>query len=87
MRSGAIEVLVRPGARLRRCRARGLALYQLDMACFTSGRRGREVRRVDGKPHDPPYDLILIMFVPVIAMAIALGRYVARGLLVGTVKG
>ena len=45
------------------------------------------MRRVDGKPHDPPYDLILIMFEPVIAMAIALGRYVARGLLVGTVKG
>ena len=26
---------------------RGLALYQLDMACFAAGRRGREVRRVD----------------------------------------
>jgi len=41
---------------------------------------------VDGKPHDPPYDLILIMFVPVIAMAIALERYIARSLFVGAVK-
>lgn len=31
--------------------------------------------------------LILIMIVPVIAMAIALERYIARGLLVGAVKG
>src|SRR6267378_1290093 len=30
---------------------RGLALYQLDMACFAAGRRGREVRRVEGNPH------------------------------------
>jgi len=28
----------------------------LDMACFASGRRGREVRRVDGNPHYPSYD-------------------------------
>jgi len=31
--------------------------------------------------------LVLIMIVPVIAMAIALERYIARGLLVGAVKG
>ena len=31
--------------------------------------------------------LILIMIVPVIAMAIALERYIARGLLVGALKG
>jgi multiple sugar transport system permease protein len=31
--------------------------------------------------------LILIMIVPVIAMAIALERYIARGLLVGAIKG
>jgi len=31
--------------------------------------------------------LILIMIVPVIALAIALERYIARGLLVGAVKG
>jgi multiple sugar transport system permease protein len=31
--------------------------------------------------------LILIMIVPVIIMAIALERYIARGLLVGAVKG
>ena len=62
-------------------------MYQLDMACFAAGRRGREVRRVDGNPHDPSYDPILIMIVPVIAMAIALEWYVARGLLVGAVKG
>src|SRR5437016_11607023 len=36
---------------------RGLALYHLDMACFAAGRRGREVRRVDGNPHYPIYDL------------------------------
>ena len=36
---------------------RGLALYQLDMACFAAGRRGREVRRVDRNPHYPSYDL------------------------------
>ena len=65
----------------------GLALYQLDVACFAAGRRGREVRRVDGNPHDPFNDLVLIMIVPVIAMAIALERYIARGLLVGAVKG
>ena len=45
------------------------------------------MRRVDGNPHYPSYDPILIMIVPVIAMAIALERYVARGLLVGAVKG
>ena len=45
------------------------------------------MRRVDGNPHDPSYDPILIMIVPVIAMAIALEWYVARGLLVGAVKG
>ena len=45
------------------------------------------MRRVDGNPHDPSYDPILIMIVPVIAMAIALERYIARGLLVGVVKG
>src|ERR1700694_4211859 len=26
------------------------------MACFGAGRRGREVRRVDGNPHYPSYD-------------------------------
>jgi hypothetical protein len=57
------------------------------MACFTAGRRGREVRRVDENPHYPSYDLILIMIVPVIATAIALERYITRGLLVGAVKG
>jgi multiple sugar transport system permease protein len=31
--------------------------------------------------------LILLMIVPVIAMAIALERFIARGLLVGAVKG
>jgi multiple sugar transport system permease protein len=31
--------------------------------------------------------LILIMIVPVIAIAIALERYIARGLLVGAIKG
>jgi multiple sugar transport system permease protein len=31
--------------------------------------------------------LILIMIVPVILMAIGLERYIARGLLVGAVKG
>jgi multiple sugar transport system permease protein len=31
--------------------------------------------------------LILIMIIPVIAMAIALERYISRGLLVGAVKG
>jgi multiple sugar transport system permease protein len=31
--------------------------------------------------------LILIMIVPVIVMAILLERYIARGLLVGAVKG
>jgi multiple sugar transport system permease protein len=31
--------------------------------------------------------LILIMITPVIAMAIALERYIARGLLVGAIKG
>jgi multiple sugar transport system permease protein len=31
--------------------------------------------------------LILIMIVPVIGMAIALERYISRGLLVGAVKG
>jgi multiple sugar transport system permease protein len=31
--------------------------------------------------------LILIMIIPVIAMAIALERYIACGLLVGAVKG
>jgi multiple sugar transport system permease protein len=31
--------------------------------------------------------LILIMIIPVIAMAIALERYIARGLLVGAIKG
>ncbi len=31
--------------------------------------------------------LILIMIIPVIVMAIALERYVARGFLVGAVKG
>jgi multiple sugar transport system permease protein len=31
--------------------------------------------------------LILIMIIPVIAIAIALERYIARGLLVGAVKG
>lgn len=31
--------------------------------------------------------LILIMIVPVIAMAIVLERYISRGLLVGAVKG
>ena len=45
------------------------------------------MRRVDGNPHDPSYDPILIMIVPVIAMTIALEWYVARGLLVGAVKG
>ena len=45
------------------------------------------MRRVDGNPHHPSSDLILIMIVPVIAMAIALERYIARGLLVGAVKG
>src|SRR5260370_38528667 len=35
---------------------RGLALFQLDMACFAAGRRGPEVRRVDGNPHYRPYD-------------------------------
>jgi len=28
----------------------------LDIACFAAGRRGREVRRVDGNPHYPSYD-------------------------------
>ena len=45
------------------------------------------MRRVDGNPHCPSYDLILIMIVPVIAMAIALERYIARGLLVEAIKG
>ncbi len=45
------------------------------------------MRRVDGNPHYPSNHLILIMIVPVIAMAIALERYNARGLLVGAVKG
>jgi multiple sugar transport system permease protein len=31
--------------------------------------------------------LIMIMIVPVIAMAIDLGRFIARGLLVGAIKG
>ncbi len=31
--------------------------------------------------------LILIMIIPVIAIAIALERYIARGLLVGAIKG
>jgi multiple sugar transport system permease protein len=31
--------------------------------------------------------LILIMIVPVIGMAVALERYISRGLLVGAVKG
>ncbi len=31
--------------------------------------------------------LILIMIIPVIAMAIALERFIARGLLVGAIKG
>jgi len=31
--------------------------------------------------------VILIMIIPVIAVAIALGRYIARGILVGAVKG
>jgi len=31
--------------------------------------------------------LILIMIIPVIVMAILLERYIARGLLVGAVKG
>ena len=84
---GALEVLVRPGPAAAAAARRGLALYQLDMACFAAGRRGREVRRVDANPHDPSYDLILIMIVPIIAMAIALERYTARGLLVGAVKG
>ena len=44
-------------------------------------------RRVDENPHDPSNDLILIMIVPVVAMAIALERYIARGLFVGAVKG
>ena len=39
--------------------------------------------RVDGNPHYPYSDLILIMIVPVIALE----RYLARGLLVGAVKG
>jgi hypothetical protein len=30
-------------------------LYQLDMAYLGAGRRGREVRRVDGNPHYRPY--------------------------------
>ena len=66
---------------------RYVRLFVLEMACFAAGRRGREVRRVDGNPHDPSYDPILIMIVPVIAMAIALERYIARDLLVGAVKG
>ena len=45
------------------------------------------MRRVERNPHCPTNDLILIMIVPVIAMAIALERYIARGLLVGVVKG
>jgi len=65
---------------------RGLALYQLDMACFVAGRRGREVRRMDANPHCPFNDLVLIMILPVIAMAIALERYIARSLFVGAVK-
>jgi multiple sugar transport system permease protein len=31
--------------------------------------------------------LILLMIIPVIAMAIILERYIARGLLVGAIKG
>jgi multiple sugar transport system permease protein len=31
--------------------------------------------------------LVLIMIVPVIAMAIALERFISRGILVGAVKG
>ena len=31
--------------------------------------------------------LILIMIVPVVVMAIALERYISRGLLIGAVKG
>jgi multiple sugar transport system permease protein len=31
--------------------------------------------------------LVLIMIIPVIVMAIALERYIARGLLVGAIKG
>ena len=45
------------------------------------------MRRVDGNPHHPSNDLILIMIVPVIAMAIPLERSIERGLLVGAVKG
>jgi len=45
------------------------------------------VRRVHGNPHHPSNDLILIMIVPVIAMALPLERYIERGLLVGAVKG
>jgi len=41
------------------------------------------VRRVDGNPRYPSYYLILIMIMPVIALE----RYIARGLLVGAVKG
>ncbi len=41
------------------------------------------MRRVDENPHDPSNDLVLIMIVPVIALE----RYIARGLLVGAVKG
>ena len=44
------------------------------------------MRRVERNPHCPSNDLILIMIVPVIAMAIALERYVGSGLLVGAVR-
>jgi ABC-type glycerol-3-phosphate transport system permease component len=41
---------------------------------------------MDANPHCPSNDLVLIMIVPVIAMALALERYIARSLLVGAVK-
>ena len=33
---------------------RYVRLFVLEMACFAAGRRGREVRRVDGNPHYQP---------------------------------
>jgi len=41
---------------------------------------------MDANPHCPFNDLVLIMILPVIAMAIALERYIARSLFVGAVK-
>jgi len=64
---GMREVSRRRGLRWRWCGIRSRTrswrallwarddLTPLDMACFAAGRRGREVRRVDGNPHYPSH--------------------------------